>query len=109
MRAVFPDPMGPVMAVLVIPWVLWMPISQNPNSVFAVVTSFVPPVNTFVMMVRRASTAPPPEWQVWLSILVGLASVYGALWFAAKVFRVGLLMYGKPPNFRTLIKWVRMA
>jgi len=101
--------MGPVMAVLVIPWVLWMPISRNPDSVFATVTSFVPPINSFVMMVRLASTSPPPWWQVWLSILVGVASVYGALWFAAKVFRVGLLMYGKPPNFKTLIKWVRMA
>jgi ABC-2 type transport system permease protein len=35
--------------------------------------------------------------------------VYLVLWFAAKVFRVGLLMYGKPPNLRTLVKWVRMA
>jgi ABC-2 type transport system permease protein len=97
------------MAVLVIPWVLWMPISQNPNSTFAVAMSFVPGVNSFVMMVRLASTTPPPLWQAWLSILVGAASVYGAVWFAAKVFRVGLLMYGKPPNFRTLIRWVRMA
>jgi len=101
--------MGPVMFVLIIPWVLWMPISRNPDSVFATVTSLVPPVNSFVMMVRLASTSPPPWWQVWLSILIGLASVYGAVWFAAKVFRVGLLMYGKPPNFKTLIKWVRMA
>ena len=101
--------MGPVMAVLVIPWLLWMPISRNPDSIFAVVTSFLPPINPFVMMVRLASSSPPPVWQVWLSILVGAASVYGALWFAAKVFRVGLLMYGKPPNFATLIRWVRMA
>jgi ABC-type Na+ efflux pump permease subunit len=101
--------MGPVMAVLIIPWVLWMPISRNPDSAFATVTSFLPPVNSFVMMVRLASTSPPPWWQVWLSILIGAISVYGAVWFAAKVFRVGLLMYGKPPNFKTLIKWVRMA
>jgi len=101
--------MGPVMMVLMVPWILWMPISRNPDSVFSVVTSFLPPVNPFVMMIRMTSTSPPPWWQVWLSILVGVVSVYGALWFAAKVFRVGLLMYGKPPNFRTLIKWVRMA
>ena len=40
---------------------------------------------------------------------IGVASIYAALWFAAKVFSVGLLMYGKPPNFATLIKWVRAA
>lgn len=101
--------MTPVMLVLIVPWVLWMPISRAPDSLFSVVMSFLPPVNPFVMMIRIASTSPPPWWQVWLSILIGVASVYGALWFAGKVFRVGLLMYGKPPNIKTLIKWVRMA
>jgi len=101
--------MTPVMLCLMIPWMLWMPITRDPNSVFSTVISFVPPINTFAMLLRMTSTAPPPAWQVWLSILIGLASVYGALWFAAKVFRVGLLMYGKPPNFATLVRWVRMA
>jgi len=40
---------------------------------------------------------------------VNAVAVVVFLWFAAKVFRVGLLMFGKPPNLRTLIKWVRMA
>jgi ABC-2 type transport system permease protein len=101
--------MGPVMIVLMIPWILWMPISRNPNSTFAVVTSFLPPINPFVMLTRMTSSSPPPMWQVWLSIAIGVASIYVAIWFAAKVFRVGLLMYGKPPNFATLIKWVRAA
>ncbi len=101
--------MTPVIMVMMLPWILWMPISRDPNSVFATVASFVPPVNTFVMLLRMTSTSPPPLWQVWLSIALGLASVYAAVWFAAKVFRVGLLMHGKPPNFRTLIKWVRLA
>ncbi len=101
--------MTPIMVTMMIPWMLWMPITRDPNSVFATVISFVPPLNTFVMLLRMTSTTPPPLWQVWLSILVGVASVYGALWFAAKVFRVGLLMFGKPPNFATLVRWVRMA
>jgi ABC-2 type transport system permease protein len=101
--------MGPVMIILMIPWILWMPISRNPNSTFAVVTSFLPPINPFVMLTRLTSSSPPPMWQVWLSIAIGVASIYVAIWFAAKVFRVGVLMYGKPPNFATLIKWVRMA
>jgi ABC-type Na+ efflux pump permease subunit len=101
--------MTPVMLTMIIPWVLWMPITRDPNSMFAVVTSFLPPINTFVMLLRMTSTAPPPLWQVWLSILIGLASVYAAVWFAAKVFRIGILMYGKPPDFKTLVRWVRMA
>ena len=101
--------MMPIMITMMIPWILWLPISRDPNSLFSVVASFVPPINTFVMLLRMTSSTPPPWWQVWLSIAVGVAAAYGALWFAAKVFRVGLLMFGKPPNFRTMIRWVRMA
>ena len=45
----------------------------------------------------------------WLSIAVGLAAACAAIWFAAKVFRIGLLMHGKPPNFATLVRWVRQS
>ena len=99
----------PLMLIIMIPWFLWPAISRNPDSTFAVVTSFLPPINTFAMLIRLASTQPPPWWEVWLSIAVGIASVAGAVWIAAKVFRVGLLMYGKPPDLRTLVRWVRAA
>ena len=101
--------MMPIMIVMMIPWLLWMPISRDPNTLFATLTSFLPPINTFVMLLRMTSTTPPPMWQVWLSILIGVGSVYGALWFAAKIFRVGLLLHGKPPSFATLVRWVRMS
>ena len=97
------------MVTIMLPWVPWFWIAREPNSVFAVVTSFLPPINPFVMLTRLTSSSPPPMWQVWLSIAIGVASIYAAIWFAAKVFRVGLLMYGKPPDFKTLIRWVRMA
>jgi ABC-2 type transport system permease protein len=75
----------------------------------AVVLSFVPPINSFVMMLRLASTTPPPFWQVALSMSVGIAAAAGAIWCAAKVFRIALLMHGKPPNLATLVRWVRTA
>lgn len=101
--------MTPVTLVLMIPWVLWMPISRNPNSAFSTTLSFIPPINTFATLLRMTSATPPPLWQVWVSIAIGIATAAGALWFAAKVFRIGLLMYGKPPNFATLVRWARMA
>lgn len=101
--------MTPVMLLVMVPWLLWMPISRDPNSTFATVLSFVPPLGNFVVLLRMTSTAPPPAWQVWLSILVSAAGAYAAMWFAAKVFRIGLLMFGKPPSFATLVKWARMA
>ncbi len=99
----------PVILVAVLPSVLWMPISNDPDSMFATVLSLVPPISPFVMMLRMASSTPPPMWQVWLSIVIGVAGMLAAIWFAGKVFRIGLLMHGKPPNLMTLIRWVRMA
>ena len=61
------------------------------------------------MLLRLASQHAAAAWQVWLSIGIGVAGVVGAVWFAAKVFRIGLLMFGKPPNFATLIRWIRAA
>ena len=99
----------PLMLVIMVPWFLWPAVSRNPDSTLAVVTSHLPPINTFTMLFRMASSQPPPWWEVWLSIGTGLVSVVAAVWVAAKVFRIGLLMHGKPPDFRTLIRWVRAA
>jgi len=100
---------GPLIVAIMVPWIFWPAVARSPDSTLALVVSFLPPVNTFGMLIRMASTQPPPWWQVWLSIAIGAAAVVGAVWVAAKVFRIGLLMYGKPPDFRTLIRWVRAA
>lgn len=99
----------PILLTLMTPWILAQPIGRDPNSTFSTVISFIPPVNTYIMLIRMASSTPPPLWQVWLSIAIGVASAGATVWFAAKVFRIGLLMYGKPPNFATLIRWARAA
>lgn len=101
--------MTPVMLVIMIPWIIWMPISRDPNSLLAVVLSFIPPISNFVILLRMTSSSAPPMWQAWLAVAVGAAGVYVLLWFAGKVFRVGLLMFGKPPSVATLIRWARMS
>jgi len=101
--------MGPVMMIIMLPYFFWMPISRDPNSTFAIVMSMLPPMSPFAMIVRITSNSPPPFWQIALSIGVTALAAVGCAFLAAKVFRVGLLMFGKPPNFKTLIRWVRMA
>lgn len=101
--------MGPLMLILMGPWLLAFPIMRDPASALAVTLSFVPPVSSFVMMLRLASGTPPPAWQAFLSMGIGVAAAAAAIWFAAKVFRIGLLMHGKPPNLATLIRWARAA
>jgi len=101
--------MMPIMLTMMVPWVLAAPIAREPNSPFSTAMSFIPPVNTFAMLLRLTSTAPPPAWQVWLTIVVGIGAVVAAVWFASKVFRIGLLMHGKPPDLATLIRWAKAA
>ncbi len=102
--------MGVVMLVLIIPMMLWMPILKQPNSTFSVVASMVPPATPFVMALRLGQTGEPvPGWQILASLVIGFAAVFASVWAAAKIFRVGALMYGKPPNWRTLLRWVRQA
>jgi ABC-2 type transport system permease protein len=101
--------MTPITLLMMIPWLFWFPISREPNSTFATIVSFIPPMNAFAMLLRLTSTSPPPMWHVWLSIAVGIVAAAGALWFASRIFTIGLLMHGRPPNFATLLKWARQG
>jgi ABC-type Na+ efflux pump permease subunit len=101
--------MMPIMMLLILCYALSVPISRDPNSMLSTIASFMPPVNTFAMLLRMSTPTPPPWWQICLSIVIGIGSVGVALWFTAKIFRIGLLMHGKPPNFSTLIRWARAA
>jgi ABC-2 type transport system permease protein len=101
--------MTPLMLTLMAPWMFASIIAREPNSTFSIALSLIPPVNTFAMMIRLASSTPPPAWQVLATIVIGLAAACAVIWFAAKVFKVGLLMHGKAPNMGTLLRWAREA
>ncbi len=100
--------MGPVMLILIIPMALWPVLAEHPNGMIATITSFTPPLLPFVMILRvTASTEPVALWQVILSIGIGLGSVIVMVWMCARIFRIGILMQGKPPNILQLAKWIR--
>lgn len=101
---------GPVMLLLMLPLLLWMPISENPNGLLATAASFLPPLIPFVMILRTTGSAEAIAiWQIALSIAVGGAATVGMVWAAARVFRVGVLMQGKPPTPLELLRWIRRA
>jgi ABC-type Na+ efflux pump permease subunit len=99
----------PVMLIAMIPLFLWMPISQAPNGGLATAFSYIPPAIPFVMILRIAADEPVPLWQIPATIAWGYACVLAMVWIAAKIFRVGVLMYGKPPSPFQLLKWLRYA
>ena len=101
--------MGPVMMIVMLPWLAWMPIVRGPNDPFATIASFIPPMTPFVMALRLGTNQPIPPWQIAATLAVGYAAVLVFIWMTAKIFRIGILMTGKAPNFMTLLRWVRQA
>ncbi len=99
--------MMPIMLVFVIPMVAWPRLAQEPNGELARVLSYVPPATPMVMVLRLSSG--PEIWigEVVASILVLFAGVLVTIWAAAKVFRTGILLYGKRPGPREILRWLR--
>ncbi len=93
---------------IVLPWFFFMPVLNDPDSTLAVVTSLIPPFTPSLMMLRIATKA-PPLWQVLLGYVLTTGTCFGMLWLSSRVYRVGILMYGKKPTFKELWRWIRYA
>lgn len=78
--------------------------AENPNGPLALWGSFLPFVAPNVMMARLPFS--PPGWQIALSAIVMIITTVALVWVSAKIFRVGLLMYGKKPTFKEMMRWV---
>ncbi|MFN2387824.1 MAG: ABC transporter permease [Thermoanaerobaculia bacterium] len=98
----------PIMFFILFPWFLAMPILQAPDSRLAVILSLIP-IFTPITMFLRVLVSEPPAWQLALSIVLSAATVYGLFWLTAKVFRVGILSYGKRPTIPELWRWLKVA
>jgi ABC-type Na+ efflux pump permease subunit len=98
----------PAMMLLMVPLLLWFPIINDPNGVLATITSFIPPLIPFVMILRVTSASEPvPFWQIIATLVAGYSWMIVMIWMCAKIFRVGVLMTGKPPTPIELLRWLR--
>ena len=98
----------PVVFMLMAGLYLAFPVIRAPNSSFAFWVSMVPFFSPITMMVRIISQT-PPFWQIALSLVVGFATVVLLLWLASRIYRVGMLMYGKKASIPEVIRWARQA
>ena len=80
-------------------------VMNDPNGTIATVFSMIPLTSPIVMMMRIPFGV--PLWQIILSMLILFSTFFGVVWFAAKIYRVGILMYGKKPTWKELAKWLR--
>jgi len=101
--------MGPVMMIVFLPLLAWLPIVKSPNGTLATVSSFIPPMTPFVMALRLGGNQPIPVWQIVATCVIGFAAVWLFIHATAKIFRIGILMHGKAPNMATLFRWVRQS
>jgi len=83
-------------------------VVRDPNSTLSVFVSMAPFLAPITMPVRILAEM-PPYWQIGLSILVNVATIAGLVWVTARVYRVGMLMYGKRATIPEVWKWVRHA
>lgn len=98
----------PVVIPLVMGLVCFPVVIESPDGGLATVLSLVPFLAPLLMFLRIVVLA-PPAWQVALSLVLLGLSIFGAVWVAARIYRVGILMYGKKPTFPELLRWVRHA
>lgn len=100
--------MLPVMLPIILSIVFLQPLIEAPNSTLAIVLSMIPFTSPISMVVRFAITD-IPFWEVSLSFLILVGSFIGSIWVASRIYRVGILMYGKKASFADLIRWARLS
>ena len=96
--------MLPVTLPLVLSFIVAQSIVQNPDSSLGFWFSIIPFTSPVVMMVRIAFGV--PTWELGLSIGLLILGFLGTTWLAGKIYRTGILLYGKKVTYKELAKWL---
>jgi ABC-2 type transport system permease protein len=83
-------------------------VINDSNSIWSILASMFPPTAPIIMFLRMASEI-PPVWQFALSIGLMIVSIWATLWFSSRLYRVGILMYGKRATLPELLRWLRYS
>ncbi len=98
----------PILFLLIIGFYFAFPVIRSPNSSLAFWVSMFPFFSPITMIVRIV-TQTPPLWQILLSLAIGYATVLLLMWLTARIYRIGMLMYGKRPTIPEVMRWVRQT
>lgn len=100
--------MLPITFLIIIPMLLIQSIIGNPDSTLSVILTQIPFFSPMLMPARIAVTD-VPLWQIALSLLLLVGGFLATIWVSARIYRIGILMYGKKPSFKDLLKWIKTA
>jgi ABC-2 type transport system permease protein len=95
--------------MLMIPLFLMFFVGTHPDSKWVIVLTYVPFFTPFLMINRLSSVVPPGTVEVVLSLLLMAVASAASMMLAGRIFRVGILLYGKPATPRELWRWMRTA
>jgi ABC-2 type transport system permease protein len=98
----------PIALPIVLSLLLLGRIIESPDSTLSIVASYIPFFSPILMPVR-GMVAPLAFWEMPLALVILFATFGATIWVCARIYRVGILMYGKRPGFSDIIKWARMA
>lgn len=99
----------PVLLPLILCTVFAMSVIRDPNSPLAFWASMFPLTSPVIMFVRVAVQPQLPVWQLVLSFAILILTIWGMVWICSRIYRVGILMYGKRPTLPEIMKWIRYA
>ena len=85
-----------------------VPVVTNPNSILSRIVSEIPFCAPLLMELRISVSMPQP-WEIALSIGLILVTIYAVLWVSSRIYRVGILMYGKKPNLPEILRWLKYS
>jgi ABC-2 type transport system permease protein len=94
--------------MLILTSTTWFFAFNQPNGRLATILSFFP-FTAPLMMFMRISVQTPPLWQIAVSVAILVGTIVLVAWFAGRVYRVGILMYGKKPTLPEIFRWARQA
>jgi ABC-2 type transport system permease protein len=97
-----------IMLPLIIAFTLFSYVLASPNSPLSVGLSLFPPCTPMIMCLRMGIEM-PPLWQLVLSIVLMVVAIYLVMWIASRIYRIGILMYGKRATFPEMIRWMRYS
>lgn len=97
---------GTIVLILIVPMMLSIVTIEAPDGAFATTISLIPPFSVMTMMNRIAIPPGPPEWQIYLALVLNLAFTVTVVWASSRLFRIGILAQGKTPTWRELFRWI---
>ena len=95
----------PITIPIILALIVAMGAISNPDSVIATWCSIIPFTSSIVMVARIPFEV--PIWQLAVSMVLLIATIVGMMWLAAKIYKTGILMYGKKPSWKELWKWIK--